>query len=374
MPPAAEDLDDEGFPRITRSRYDDAPPRPWWRPASTVGRVLLGIAALAIVGAFTTGVLLLRNLLDHDSRFRIEGSSNIQATGLTEVSRAQMLPVFGEDIGRNIFFVPLAERRKQLEEIPWVERATVMRVLPDQIHVSIVERKPVAFVRTGEQIGLVDANGVLLSMPALMMAQHRYSFPVLTGIDARDPLAGRRARMAVYERLLGELDSNGQHLSEQISEIDLTDPEDARVLMPEPGKDILAHFGQERFLERYQRYKAHIGEWRQQYPALASVDLRYDQQVVLKMGAGAATKTADGKTSSSVVEGVNGAAGSDLSAPALDPNATTTSKPSPAKTDSATTTRSAAKKKTAPPKKKHPEPKRTAQTKPKPHTAAGQGN
>ena len=89
--------------------------------------------------------------------------------------------------------------------------------------------------------------------------------------------------MAVYERLLGELDANNQHLSEQISEIDLTDPEDARVLMPEQGADILAHFGEDHFLERYQRYKAHIAEWRQQYPKLAAVDLRYDQQVVLEM-------------------------------------------------------------------------------------------
>ena len=57
--------------------------------------------------------------------------------------------------------------------------------------------------------------------------------------------------MAVYQRLLGELDANGQHLSEQISEIDLTDPEDARVLMPEQGTDILAHFGEDHFLDRY---------------------------------------------------------------------------------------------------------------------------
>jgi cell division protein FtsQ len=93
--------------------------------------------------------------------------------------------------------------------------------------------------------------------------------------------------MAVYLRLLGELDANNQHLSEQISEIDLTDPEDARVLMPEQGADILAHFGEDHFLERYQRYKAHIAEWRQQYPKLAAVDLRYDQQVVLEMAHGA---------------------------------------------------------------------------------------
>jgi cell division protein FtsQ len=197
-----------------------------------------------------------------------------------------MLPVFGEDIGRNIFYIDLAERRRQLEEIPWVERATVMRLLPDRIRVDVVERQPVAFTRHGQQIGLVDASGVLLAMPASTMVQHHYSFPVLTGIDPRDPLPSRKARMALYQRLLAELDSNGQRISEQISEIDLTDPEDARVYMPEQGADILAHFGEDRFLERYQRYKAHIAEWRQQYPKLAAVDLRYDQQVVLEMARG----------------------------------------------------------------------------------------
>jgi cell division protein FtsQ len=58
--------------------------------------------------------------------------------------------------------------------------------------------------------------------------------------------------------------------------------------MPEQGGDILARFGEDHFLERYQRYKAHIAEWRQQYPRLAEVDLRYDQQVVLQMAPAAA--------------------------------------------------------------------------------------
>jgi cell division protein FtsQ len=257
--------------------------RSWWQPASGLGRALLLTAVLLPVGALATGAYLLKCYLDTDSRYRIAGAGNIQAAGLTEVSRAEMLPVFGEDIGRNIFFVPLAERKKQLEEIPWVERATVMRLYPDQIRVSVVEREPVAFVRQGQQIGLVDANGVLLTMPAAMMAQRHYSFPVVTGLDAQQTPEARKARMAAYQRLLGELDANGQKLSAQISEIDLTDPADARVLMPEQGGDILAHFGEDHYLERYQRYKAHIGEWRQQYPKLAAVDLRYDQKVVLEM-------------------------------------------------------------------------------------------
>ena len=200
-------------------RFQDAPKPKWWRPQTNAGRVVLGLAVLISASAFAISVFAARSFLERDSLFRIAGTSNIQATGLTEVNRSEMLPVFGEDVGRNIFFVPLNERRRQLEQIPWIERATVMRILPDRISVAVVERNPVAFVRQGQQIGLVDSNGVLLSMPAAMMAQRHYSFPVVTGIDVRDPLPARKSRMAVYRRLLGELDANGQHLSDQISEI-----------------------------------------------------------------------------------------------------------------------------------------------------------
>jgi len=284
--------DDDGGPAGPRKARFDAPQTPWWRPKGKLGRIVLATGAALVLSTFAYAYHLTKSFLEHDGRFRISSTSNIQSTGLTEVSRADMLPVCGEDCGRNIFFVPLAQRQKELEQIPWVQHATVMRYLPDQIRVSVVERQPVAFVRHGQQIGLVDANGVLLSMPAGMMAQHHYSFPVLTGIDAGDPLSSRKARMDLYERLIEELDASGQHLSEQISEIDLTDPEDARVMMPEQGMDILAHFGEDHFLDRYQRYKAHIEEWRQQYPKLAAVDLRYDQQVVLQMQQGGGTEQA----------------------------------------------------------------------------------
>ena len=280
-------------PAAERFGAPEAAPRTHWaRPASKAGRVFLALAALLVLGGFTTASLMLAHFLERDARFRIAGSGNIHATGLTEVSRADLLPVFGEDIGRNVFFVPLNERRRALESIPWIEHATVMRVLPDQIRLAIVERQPVAFTRHGQQIGLVDANGVLLSMSAKTMAERHYSFPVVTGIDPGDSAESRRARMAVYLRLMAELDADGRHNSEQISEIDLTDPEDARVLIPEQGADILAHLGEDNFMGRYQRYKAHIAEWRQQYPHLRSVDLRYDKQVVLEMASGAETSDA----------------------------------------------------------------------------------
>ncbi len=295
MPLKFDDSDGDGVLRPAANRFgaSKAPSRTKWaRPASTVGRVFLALAALLVIGGLGTASLLLARFIERDARFRIAGSGNIQATGLSELSRADLMPVFGEDIGRNVFFVSLSQRRRDLEQIPWIEHATVMRVLPDQLRVSVVERKPVAFTEHGQTIGLVDANGVLLAMSARTMAARHYSFPVVTGIDPGDSADARKARMAVYLRLMAELDANGKHNSEQISEIDLTDPEDARVVMPEQGSDILVHLGEEKFLDRFDRYKANIAAWRQQYPHLKSVDLRfdhYDDRVILRMASGAET-------------------------------------------------------------------------------------
>jgi cell division protein FtsQ len=299
MPLEMDDLEDEDDPRPGLRGLGDKARGSWWRPASTTGRVFLAFGAFLVLSALITAYLLLKGYLEHDSRFRIAGTSAIQATGLSQVSRVQLLPVFGEDIGRNIFFVPLSVRRRELEQISWIQSATVMRLLPDEIRVSVVERQPVAFVRSGRQIELVDAHGVLLGMSPAGMTAHHYSFPVLTGIDPGDSLEARATRVAVYMRLMADLDSSGHHYSQNISEIDLTDPEDARVLMPEPGRDILAHFGEDHFLERYERYRDHIAEWRQQYPRLAAVDLRYDRQVVLQMASGAQEAAASGAAGAS---------------------------------------------------------------------------
>ena len=75
------------------------------------------------------------------------------------------MEVMGGDIGRNIFFIPLAQRKAQLEQIPWVESASVMRFVPNRLQVEIHERTPVAFARVGPRISLIDAGGTLMELP-----------------------------------------------------------------------------------------------------------------------------------------------------------------------------------------------------------------
>jgi cell division protein FtsQ len=264
-----------------RFRFNGRPVR---LPKTLWGRIFSAAGVLLFLAIVTAGVFAVRSFFLHDPRFLIESSSAIESVGNTHVTRAQLLSVFGEDVERNIFNVPLAERRVELERMPWVEHATVMRLLPNHIRILITERTPVALVRQGTQLSMVDANGVLLDIPVDTPSDPHYSFPVITGgIGVDDPLSTRAARMKIFGQFMGELDSTGEHISQKISEINLSNPEDVKALLE---SNILVHFGDADFLARYRRFEQHLTEWRTQYPKLTSVDMRYDRQVVLDMQPG----------------------------------------------------------------------------------------
>jgi cell division protein FtsQ len=151
-------------------------------------------------------------------------------------------------------------------------------------------------VRQGSHIGLVDAAGVLLDMPSDAKADAHYSFPVVSGISADDPLSTRAARMKIFNQFTSDLDSSGEKISQELSEVDLSNPEDVKALIPDHSMDILVHFGDTDFLDRYRKFQQHLPEWRTVYPKLSSVDMRYERQVVLEMQPGSTVPVTDSGT------------------------------------------------------------------------------
>ena len=187
------------------------------------------------------------------------------------------MEVMGADIGRNIFFIPLAQQKAQLEQIPWVEAASVMRFVPNRLKVEIHERTPVAFARVGPRMSLIDAGGTLMELTP----KHKYSFPVILGMNPGEPLSTRAPRMKTYGEMVRELDSGGAHYSQELSEVDLSDLEDVKVRVNDPAGDVLVHLGSSDYLRRYKIYVTHAQGWRQQFQKLESVDLRYDNQIIV---------------------------------------------------------------------------------------------
>ena len=257
-------------------------------PKKTATRLTWAAISLTSLFILGLGASFLYQYGERSWRFRVASSDDIEISGLQNVTRAQVMEVMGGDIGRNIFFVPLSQRQTQLEQIPWVESASVMRFEPNHLKIDIHERTPVAFARVGSKIMLVDAVGTLMELPAYG-SKKRYSFPVILGMNLGEPLSTRAARMKIYNALVNQLDSGGAHYSQELSEVDLSDPEDVKVQANNPDGEVLVHLGSSNYLERYKIYVAHVQEWRQQFNKVESVDLRYDHQIIVNPDLGGAS-------------------------------------------------------------------------------------
>jgi cell division protein FtsQ len=238
----------------------------------------VGVAGLIVLFGSLAGAAVYR-YGEHSWRFRIDSSDNIEISGTHNVTHAQVMEVMGGDIGRNIFFIPLAERKAQLEKIPWVESASVMRFVPNRLTVEVHERTPVAFARIGSRIMLIDAGGTLMELPG--PGKQKYSFPVIVGMNPGEPLSTREARMKIYNDLVRQLDSDGSRYAQALSEVDITDADDVKVQANDSAGAVLVHLGSADYLNRYRIYVTHIQGWRQQFEKLESVDLRYDKQIIV---------------------------------------------------------------------------------------------
>src|SRR5207244_13296365 len=105
--------------------------------------------------------------------------------------------------------------------------------------------------------------------------------PGMIEIKASDRGAPHYARMKNYNDVVRQFDSGGAHYSQDLSEVDLSDPADVKVIANNRDGEVLVHLGSSNYLERYKIYVAHVREWRQQFSKLESVDLRYDRQIIV---------------------------------------------------------------------------------------------
>jgi cell division protein FtsQ len=209
--------------------------------------------------------------------FRLTGAEAIEVVQAANVPPEAVRDRFAEDFGGSVFSVPLEERRRALEEIPWVEAATVERLLPNRVRVHLRERTPVAFLRQGATLALIDRYGVVLTPNQ----DASYEFAVLSGISDSLPPEERAARVELYLEFVADLDGNEKNYSRQLSEIDVSDPDNLRATVPGGEGVVLLLFGRDRYQEKFEAYLQHQPLWQQSGETVRAVDLRYRGQIVL---------------------------------------------------------------------------------------------
>ena len=235
-----------------------------------------GLMTMAAVGYYGTHFFL------YSPHVALAGYDQIEITGNHYVSRAAIAEKFAADLGRSAMRVPLNARRESIEAIPWISQASTARTLPSHIRVEVTERTPVAFLRTANELALIDEDGIILDRPL----DGDFRFPVVSGLDDAMPLPDRATRMRLLVQFLKEIDLVRAGATEQVSEVQLSDAEDLRATIAglpglESDAPINVHFGESDFVNKYRLLVENIGPWRASAGHVESVDLRFPRQVVV---------------------------------------------------------------------------------------------
>jgi cell division protein FtsQ len=251
----------------TKTQKIAAPRLMSWRRWAGVAMTLLAFASMALAARSVA------QYVSSDPRFTLsrERPGSLQLRGLVHTSRAKVARVFATDFEHSLSEVPLDERRRRLLAIDWVEDATVSRIWPDRLVVSILERKPVAFVANRSSL-LVDRYGVLLEQPP----QARFGFPVISGVTETQTEGQRAKRVAAMLDFLRELGG----YSKDVSEVNVGEPNNLRVIARAGNTAVELIMGDTNFLSRYQTFVRSFPETHERSPGARVFDLRLDGRLL----------------------------------------------------------------------------------------------
>jgi cell division protein FtsQ len=235
---------------------------------------LVRFAGIAIaVGVVLSGCIYasesFERFLIRDPRFFLPGpadygleSPNLELHGVKYASRQQILRLFEPDYGRSLYLFPLAARRKTLLGVRWVHDASIARIWPDRVIVQIWERKPVAFIK----------------LPAESMVRWALideELPVLAGVMGGENQEKRGVRVRRMQRLMKELGP----LSDNVSEVDVSDLDDLKVTEQAGGSAVSLMLGDRNFSSRLRNFLEHYPDIHRKMPQATSFDLRLDDRI-----------------------------------------------------------------------------------------------
>ncbi len=163
------------------------------RAMGVLSRVIL---VAALLGAGYAGArAAVKRLFFENADFQLK-TIELQTDG--SLQREQVLKAADLHEGENIFNVNLARVHDRIQQLPQTDEVQVVRKLPGEIDIRVVERKPVAWITSDKEISdpfasdgafLVDARGVLMKQKKLL--PEYLGLPLIVGCSSESLEAGK---------------------------------------------------------------------------------------------------------------------------------------------------------------------------------------
>ena len=87
----------------------------------------------------------------------------VSLSGQRQVSREEIFAAAGVTESSSLLFLDVADARARLEAIPWIAEATVRKLYPDRLQITVTEREAFALWQVQGKVSVIAADGTTLS-------------------------------------------------------------------------------------------------------------------------------------------------------------------------------------------------------------------
>lgn len=126
--------------------------------------LMVGAYGVAIGGHMDPRVIAIGQSIAQATTLSGLKVNEIEVTGLSEeFRRGEVLAAMQIGYGEPIVWLDTSAARKRVENLPWIRSATVMRLLPEKLSVSITERIPYAVWQINGRRMVIDKDGIVIA-------------------------------------------------------------------------------------------------------------------------------------------------------------------------------------------------------------------
>ena len=250
-------------------------------------RFLSALKTLGKIGAFLLLIVFMLSVFIYAYTSEKFNLRHVTFQGCKELDERELEKIIRQDFPANVLRIDLLQLKNRLEKETWAKRVEIRRVLPSDLIIFVQERIPSVILELSNELMIADKDGILLGRYEPRFG--KLDVPVLKGILGEDAEGYRlyqdenAARIQQAIVMLSEIESGLPQYTQRISEIDVSDRENMKILLVDDTAEVF--LGEKDYLKRFRTFINNLSEYQKlklQYNEFASIDMRYDGQIVYR--------------------------------------------------------------------------------------------
>ncbi|MBN1569296.1 MAG: FtsQ-type POTRA domain-containing protein [Acidobacteria bacterium] len=250
-------------------------------------RFVTVLKTLGKVGAFLLLLVFMLSIFVYSFTSEKFNLRKVTVYGCKELDHRNIEKIIRRDFPENILRIDLPKLKKRLEKETWAKEIEIRRVLPSDLIIYVQERVPSVIFEMNNELMIADKDGILLGRYEPRFG--KLDVPVLKGLMGEDAESyclyqeenTGRIQQALF--MLSEIESGLPQHTQRISEVDVSDRENLKVLLVDDTAEL--YLGEKDYLKRFRTFINNLSEYQKlkiQYDEFASIDMRYDGQIVYR--------------------------------------------------------------------------------------------